>query len=283
MVMAAENKKQVEQHLSLVDSEDILAICLPMRQHFGMRSLVYKRVFKDGREISLSTHPEWVAYYFENELFHESALEKEIEHYVKGHLIWSQIPTHSPILEAVAERYKISNGITLIRPDDHGEYCEFYFLGAAPGDSSFAQQCTNNMDLLDQFTEHFRYHACGLIEKLEKQPIHVIDKYERNKVNVIDIPCYQNQSRRHQFIADLNRNGAVVSVGNDMVMLTRRETEIAHLILSGMTMKQVAEQCHISPRTVETHIDHLKQKLRVHKKPQLLQLLKTAKAFQIIS
>lgn len=281
--MTAENKKQVEQHLSLVDSEDILAICLPMRQHFGMRSLVYKRVFKDGREISLSTHPEWVAYYFENELFHESVLEKEIENYVKGHLIWSQIPTHSPILKAVAERYKISNGITLIRPDENGEYCEFYFLGAAPDNASFAQQCTNNMDLLDQFTEHFRFHACELIQTLEQQPIHVVDKFERNTVDVTDIPCYQNQSRRHQFIAELNRNGAIVPVGNDMVMLTRRETEVARLILVGMTMKQVAEHCFISPRTVETHIDHLKQKLHVRKKSELLQRLKGAKAFQIIS
>ncbi|MDF1796919.1 MAG: LuxR C-terminal-related transcriptional regulator [Coxiellaceae bacterium] len=283
MVMTAEDKKQVEQHLSMVDSEDILAICQPMRQHFGMRSLVYKRVFKDGREISLSTHPEWVAYYFENELFRDSALEKEIEHYVEGHLIWSQIPTHSPILKAVAERYDISNGITLIRPDEQGEYCEFYFLGAAKENTSFAQQCTNNMDLLDQFTEHFRYHAGDLIEKLEQQPIHVLDKYERNKVNIIDIPCYQNQSRRHQFMADLNRNGAVVPVGSDMVMLTRRETEVARYVLDGMTMKQIAERCYISPRTVETHIDHLKQKLRVRKKSELLQRLKGAKAFQVLS
>ncbi len=281
--MNEQNKQQVEQHLSLVDSEDILAICQPMRQHFGLRSLVYKRIFKDGREVTLSTHPEWVSYYFEHELYHHSALEKEIEHYVEGHIIWGHIPTHSKILKAVAERYQIENGITLVRPSGDGTYCDFYFLGAEPENRVFAQQCTNNMDLVDQFVDHFQFHAAEIILKLEKQPIHVIDKYENNVIDVTDIPCYQNQSRRHQFLAELNRNGAIVPVGNERVMLTKRETEVARHMLSGMTMKQIAEACFISPRTVETHIDHLKQKLKVRKKSELLQTLKVAKAFQIIS
>lgn len=279
--MAEQIKKQVDQHLALTDSNDILAICQPMRDHFGLKSLVYSREYRDGRQIILTTHPQWVSYYFEQGLYVESVLEKEIDNYVKGHLLWSQIPTHSPILQACYQ-YGIANGLTLVRPDHQLGYCEFYFLGADPKHREFAQVCTNNMDLLDQFTDHFRYYANELIERSAANPIQVMDKYQTNRMSVIDIPCYQNQSLRHQFLAELNQRGAVIVVDNTMVKLSKRETDIAKLLLTGITMKQIAERCFISPRTVETHVDHLKQKLNTSKKAELIGVLKASRAFKVL-
>lgn len=264
----------------MVDAADILAICEPVRRHFAMKSLVYKRVYADGREINLTTHPEWVAYYFDQELHQQSVLEKEIEHYVKGHLLWSQIPTHSPILQAAKQQSGLANGLTLIRPDCPHGFCEFYFMGAEVDNAEFAQVCSNNMDLLDQFTDYFRYQASELIERLARHPIVVADKFNINRTAVVDIPCYQNQSMRHQFQVDLNRQGVVVNVGGQMIKLSQREAEVARLVLQGMTMKQIGEGLFISPRTVETHIDNIKAKVDVNKKADLIGLLKTVKALQ---
>ncbi len=266
--------------MSLVAAEDILAICEPMRRHFAMKSLVYKRVYADGREINLTTHPEWVAYYFDQELHQQNVLEKEIEHYVKGHLLWSQIPTHSPILQAAKQQSGLANGLTLVRPDHAHGFCEFYFMGAEPDNAEFTQVCTNNIDLLDQFTDYFRYQASELIERLAKHPIVVADKFKVNRMAATDIPCYQNQSMRHQFQVDLNRQGVLVNVDGRMIKLSKREAEVARLMCHGMTMKQMGERLFISPRTVETHIDHIKIKLAVKKKADLIGLLKTVKSLQ---
>jgi DNA-binding NarL/FixJ family response regulator len=44
--------------------------------------------------------------------------------------------------------------------------------------------------------------------------------------------------------------------------LSDRELEVFHLIGAGMTTRQIAERLHLSPKTVETHRDHIKRKLR---------------------
>jgi DNA-binding CsgD family transcriptional regulator len=45
--------------------------------------------------------------------------------------------------------------------------------------------------------------------------------------------------------------------------LTRREMEVARLIVDGCTNQQIAERLFVSPRTVETHISHIFAKLEV--------------------
>jgi len=43
--------------------------------------------------------------------------------------------------------------------------------------------------------------------------------------------------------------------------LSAREREVVQLVARGLTNVETAEQLFISKRTVETHIDHIKQKL----------------------
>lgn len=46
--------------------------------------------------------------------------------------------------------------------------------------------------------------------------------------------------------------------------LTRRETEILEYLCKGMSYKSIAEECFISQRTVNTHIENIYRKLNVH-------------------
>jgi DNA-binding NarL/FixJ family response regulator len=45
--------------------------------------------------------------------------------------------------------------------------------------------------------------------------------------------------------------------------LTDRELEVFSLIGEGLTTRQVAERLHLSPKTIETHRDHIKAKLKI--------------------
>lgn len=51
--------------------------------------------------------------------------------------------------------------------------------------------------------------------------------------------------------------------------LTRRETEVAELVASGLTNRDIADQLVPSVRTVEVHVDRILTKLGFHSRTQL--------------
>jgi non-specific serine/threonine protein kinase len=57
--------------------------------------------------------------------------------------------------------------------------------------------------------------------------------------------------------------------GRETGGLTRRETEVAGLVATGMTNRALAGRLFLSERTVESHLDHLLTKLRFTSRAQL--------------
>lgn len=57
--------------------------------------------------------------------------------------------------------------------------------------------------------------------------------------------------------------GAPGSGGEAMDQLTDRELEIFELIGQGLATREIAQRLHISPKTVDSHREHIKQKLQV--------------------
>ena len=52
--------------------------------------------------------------------------------------------------------------------------------------------------------------------------------------------------------------------------LTPREREVLALIADGRSNAEAAAELHLSPHTVQTHRDHIMQKLRIHSRTELL-------------
>lgn len=51
--------------------------------------------------------------------------------------------------------------------------------------------------------------------------------------------------------------------------LTRRENEILLLLIDGLSYKEIASRCYISPETMNSHIKNIYQKLNVHSRAQI--------------
>jgi non-specific serine/threonine protein kinase len=51
--------------------------------------------------------------------------------------------------------------------------------------------------------------------------------------------------------------------------LTRREAEVAQLVASGLTNREIAARLYLSVRTVEVHVDRILTKLGFHTRTQL--------------
>jgi DNA-binding CsgD family transcriptional regulator len=53
-------------------------------------------------------------------------------------------------------------------------------------------------------------------------------------------------------------------------LLSKREAEVATLLCQKLTMAEVATKLMISPRTVQTHVEKIKEKLKVRNKRELV-------------
>ena len=56
---------------------------------------------------------------------------------------------------------------------------------------------------------------------------------------------------------------------SDAGPLTKREFQVARLVATGLTNKQIATELTISRRTVEVHVDHILRKLAFASRAQI--------------
>lgn len=63
----------------------------------------------------------------------------------------------------------------------------------------------------------------------------------------------------------------------ETIILSRQQQACANLLLLGMTNKQIAKQLNLSPRTVESYVNHLKAKLCCKNKMELIATLSRMK------
>ncbi|WP_406688207.1 helix-turn-helix transcriptional regulator [Saccharopolyspora sp. ID03-671] len=70
------------------------------------------------------------------------------------------------------------------------------------------------------------------------------------------------------------RPRAVKTSGADSELLSEREKEVAELVVSGLTYKQVGKRLFISAKTVEHHISRIKQRLGTTNREELLTRLR---------
>jgi DNA-binding CsgD family transcriptional regulator len=256
-------KIELTNHHFLTSSNEVDEIIKPLKNFFGVTSFVYQKNFLDGSEIRLSNQPEWVAFYFEQELYKESIFEHAPNLYQKSHLLWASLPQHKSVL-CKAREFNIDHGITFIEPQEDG--CEFFFIGTTPGNIGILSSYLNHLDLLKRFLIYFREKAAPLIERAQRNRIVINDK-------AIQAPqlITNQQIDRNAFLTTLNKANFVFSP---------REIECINLLLSGYNLKMIAYELKISYRTVETHIQHIKEKSGCRTKAELVKFLSCSILFR---
>jgi DNA-binding CsgD family transcriptional regulator len=79
-------------------------------------------------------------------------------------------------------------------------------------------------------------------------------------------PCYNDNTKWHE-----SKSNSAITQKNNSVYFTKRESECMVWLLKGKTMKGIARQLNISPRTVESHLGAMKRKFHCYSKSQLIE------------
>ena len=242
------------KHIFLNSHQAIDQIIQPLKDFFGITSFIYQKNFNDGSEIRLSNQPAWMQFFYEHELYKQSLFERPPSEFIKSRLVWAGLTVHNPILDQARE-FNIDHGITFIEPCADG--CEFFFIGTEVIHPEVQAKYLAQLDLIERFLDYFREKAKPLIEEAYKQKIVIPNKF-------VEAPKWfcLAETKRDDFLKRLNP-----------IEFTARELDCMRLLTKGYSMKMIAQELRISPRTVETYLVHIKAKTATHTKGELVKFL----------
>lgn len=109
-----------------------------------------------------------------------------------------------------------------------------------------------------------RAGARGYVTK-EEGPRKVIEGVRRVLAGDIFLSDRMASKVMSKIVGGLDKPG-----DSPMDQLTDRELEVFELIGQGLPTREVAERLHISPKTVDSHREHIKQKLQLDSSTDLL-------------
>jgi DNA-binding CsgD family transcriptional regulator len=261
-----------ENDIFLTSSTIINELCRPLGK-LGIDYFTYLKNFKDGSQVNLSNSARWIEHYYNFKLYNTSWFESHPENYDSGYIIWPS-ESNLEVFKHGRDYFDSGNGITIIKKSDL--YIEFFFFSGSNRNKWLNNIYINNIDVLKNFTLYFKDKLKDIIDEADKsriliphnnrdrvvEEIEVLDLYQKELFELKSIITGKDVIDGEFTNSPVNRN----IVG----LLTPREIEVVKSMLNGKTAKETAKQLAIAPKTVENHIDKIREKLRCRNKFELV-------------
>jgi DNA-binding CsgD family transcriptional regulator len=253
-------KEQLQKHHRL--SEAISALTRPLLEMFQLSHFSYFSVDDAGYSACISTHPEWMEFYLDQQLFCNNPFLKDPAIIPSG-VFFTKAIKDPKYLQSRQHAHSFGIEDSLVITTNIGNRLKGFSFGWR---SEVANELTliNEIPLLKRYCQFFEEQAEKAIRDVESDPIHVLpmigEKFYRSK---------------EKFIIPQNKRSSLLSLlGVESPQLSNREKECLRLCLSGETAKGIASILHLSTRTVESYFENIKIKLNCFNKTELLKKAK---------
>lgn len=230
----------------------------PLKDYFGINHFWYYRITNSGHYCFLGTHTAWNEFCFDNALCsyfpclrHPNILQDGI-HLMKA----AAESKYLEILETAWGKFQINMSINLIQNIPEG--IEAFGFATCFNDIKAEERLLNELPLLRLFTKAFRSKHKKLFSLLEDNQVDLSHEFGAafyQPSASLTLPC-----KRKKFLREIGFN--------DLSNLTPRETDILKFISYPASF--IAQQLHLSVRTVENNLAIIKEKLSCDSKIDLI-------------
>ncbi len=251
---------------SVKHQQKINKLTEPLQRHFGINYFCYQRVSNAGEWTLLSNNADWLHHSADKRFYlcDPSLVNPEL---CQSGFSFPETHQHADFQNALisdaVSLYDLCHTLAIIERTSAG--CEYYFFTAPTGHAQVYNHYLNNMHLLRYtFSEYFKTQLARELATLDDHAVDIKLAKQAlygDKDNVLAVA--DTQSAAANFLADIKQMPVTV-------MLTPREQECLQLYRQGNTAKDTGRLLGISPRTVEYHLENIKQKYGCRNKRDLL-------------
>ena len=244
----------IQKNIAYQTADIVKEICSPFFSACGLSYFDYTRIFPDGSVATLVTDRNWFYHYFEKN--YSATINKA----TSGIYLWDQL-----MCKAAREAFtrNFQHGKTLSIFKEQPGYIEITEFAAAPQNENALDLFFNHQDVLNQFILYFKEKASDLIIKVAKDKFFVPSSMQTLP---LERPNYTEL--KENFLPDK----ISVFCGKKEIWLTLREYQCLCHLSCGRSMKEIGNVLGISPRTVETHLDHIRDKTNYTTRNKLIDL-----------
>ncbi len=262
-----QNKKTYEK--TITHSSFLKQVCKPLFDTFNLTNFGYKKVTQDGKYIFLSTNEEWLKFHYQNIGGHGTFFKGAMERSQKigfERTIWP-IEPKDDFLQALFE-HNMNNGINFYRAD--GNDIDLWTFSTEKTSHQHPNSYVEILNYLEKFIVYFNGIASEIIKECKEDDYATL----AGEVGLEKAFSIGDVNKKKEKIENFNNfleNTSIIIEGEEgPVSLTKRQRQCLEKLCYGKTAKEIARDLDISARTVEEHLDIVKQKGGFSTKSELI-------------
>lgn len=264
-------------HFSIQSADEIARIAGPLFRNTKFNYFSYFKEYKDKSRSLLSTNPDWTYFLYNQEYVSITEFNPKPESESKGskdktgNFLWEWLPNLLPTDKLRTEFFKkmrdsqqfnINSGISIIKKvkDDY----EYFNFGTSESSSYIYNFYFNNISILDRFIVFFKVNASDLLDVSSTKKVIIPKSYESKiieKKDDMDVTDFLSQTKIKKYPIEYRGYVSSISV---------RQLHCLIFVCQGLSSKEIATKLSISYRTVEKHLQLLKEDFDLNTKSDLL-------------
>lgn len=232
-------------------STEVAELSAPLSK-LGIDYFSFTRVDKAGGRTYLHNQAHILQFYLRQQYYLQGNTEGLPQKYKRQIVLWETLANQTIFNEA-ARPFNVDHGLYIIEP--HPEYCDFFGFAPINGSKRIVNTYFAELDYLKKFAREFKNKADSIIQRVNEKKL--------------ILPFNQKLIDFTQISPD-DHDVAITGSAQQQVRITARQYDIAERLIKGMNNKEIAKELSISPRTVETHYNHMKEKLSCKNRIELI-------------
>lgn len=252
------NEHFFKKNITFTSKEQMCALIESIKP-LGVNYFTYDASFFDLSHIRLTTHPDWIEYYYRQDLYKHAVFEANYQLIQDGCIYWKWLNPY-PIYMA-ASNFMIDNGLTMVRKNT--EKANYYHFGFEKQINLFDDSSSERLAVLNRFIDYFHNKLQNTIQKAHQERI-TLDLFQKihEKPNNKMASFSLQKEQLNQLNQQLKQSTSKIILTNEMNYLTKTERRVLEALVQHGKAKIIADQLNLSQRTIEEHIKRIKSKLQ---------------------